>query len=192
MLQNLSLKSPLISRLDNTANGALFKKITLVILGTLLLACAAKIYIPFMPVPASMESLAVLFIGMAYGSRLGTLTVMAYVAEGAFGLPVFSSINSGLPVILGSTGGYIFGFIPAAFVGGYLVERGFGRHIMTTAIAGLAATSIISICGLAYLSSFIGLKQALTIGFKPFVLIDLIKVAMVSVIIPMFWRNKKS
>lgn len=192
MLQNISLKSPLTNRLDNTSNSTLFKKISLVLLGTILLACAAKIYIPFMPVPASMESLAVLFIGMSYGSRLGTLTVMAFIAEGAMGLPVFSSMNSGLPVILGPTGGYIFGFIPAAFVGGYLVERGLGRHILTAAIAGVAATSIIWICGLGYLSSFIGFKQALIIGFKPFALIDLIKVALVSVIIPIFWRNKKS
>src|SRR5579862_9024378 len=103
---------------------------TLVIIGSLVLTLSAKIEVPFWPVPLTMQSLAVLVIGMAYGLRLGALAVLLYLAEGAVGLPVFAGTPErgiGLAYMVGPTGGYLLGFLLAAWVLGLLAERGWDR-----------------------------------------------------------------
>ena len=126
-----------------------FHQVALVLLGTVLLAISAQIQVPFWPVPMTMQTFVVLMIGATYGWRLGGATMIAYIAEGAIGLPVFAQFSAGAHVLVGPTAGYLVGFVVAALVTGYLSERGFGRNLATAAISFAAGTIIIFACGLA-------------------------------------------
>lgn len=184
-MQNvLSLNSPLQTRLYNSTKTSLLQKIALVMIGNLLLALSAKISIPMTPVPVTMQTLVVLLIGMSYGWRLGSITVLAYLVEGFVGMPVLAST-------LNVTWGYLFGFVFAAAASGWLVERGFGRYRVTTFLAGVIGMLIIYACGVIGLTQFAGFDLALTLGVKPFLLIDTIKVIFVSAVIPYLWKARQ-
>lgn len=184
-MQNvLSLNSPLQTRLYNSAKTSLLQKIVLVMIGNLLLALSAKISIPLTPVPVTMQTLAVLLIGMSYGWRLGSITVLAYLIEGLVGMPVLASA-------LNVTWGYLFGFLFAAAASGWLVERGFGRYRTTTFLAGMIGMLIIYACGVVGLTQYADFDLALTLGVKPFLLIDTLKVVFVSAVIPCLWKTRQ-
>lgn len=154
-----------------------------IIVGTSLLTLSAKTHLPFYPVPLTLQTGAVLLIGLAFGARLGALTVVIYLLEGAFGLPVFSGSPErgvGLAYLAGPTGGYLVGFVPAAFIAGWVCER--FRHPIVVAIGFLGAMAIIYLLGLGWLSQYVGLQQAVAAGALPFILGDLIKIAMVAAI----------
>lgn len=188
MLRTFSLTTPLSNRLWQDAKSSLGFKIGLLLIGNLLLILSAHICIPLQPVPVTMQSLAVLFIGMSYGWRLGGLTVSAYLIEGLSGLPVFVSFPTGLAALLGPPGGYLIAFLPAAIVTGWLIERGYGRNFISSWLVGLIGTLIIYTGGVSMLSHFIGFNQAIAVGIKPFLLIDMIKISLLAAIVPVFWR----
>src|SRR5690606_14969027 len=113
--------STLGSALWPESRGDVLRLGAVVVLGTLLLTASAKIQVPFWPVPMTMQTFVVLFLGAALGPRLGALTVLLYLAQGALGLPVFAGTPEkgiGLAYMLGPTGGYLIGFVPAAYVVG--------------------------------------------------------------------------
>lgn len=163
-----------------------FRNVVLMLVGTLLLAISAKIQVPFYPVPMTMQTFAVLVIGMAYGWRLGGATVVLYLAEGAAGLPVFAS-GAGLAYFAGPTGGYLVGFAVAATLVGWLGERGWDRGVVTTLIAMALGTAIIFGLGIAWLSGLIGFEKAIVAGFLPFVWGALFKIALAAAILPGAW-----
>src|SRR6476646_6443410 len=109
--------------------GAL-RAVVLIALGTALMALSAKVNLPWPYVPMTLQTLVVLMIGAAYGWRLGSATVLAYLAEGAIGFPVFAGPVGGLAPLVGPTAGYLFGFVAAAFVTGWLAERGWDRSVL--------------------------------------------------------------
>jgi biotin transport system substrate-specific component len=187
-MQLIASNHRLCNRLWATEQASLLRKIFLVLIGSALLALSAKIAIPLHPVPVTMQPLAVLFIGMAYGWRLGGATVLAYLVEGACGLPVFAEFYSGLAVFLDPTAGYLIGFLPAATVSGYLVEKGWGRSVISSALAGLAGLALLYLCGLTWLFALVGFNKAILLGIKPFLLLDMLKVLFVASIVPLFWR----
>ena len=115
----------------------LMTQLFLVLTGSALLAISAQfaVRLPLSPVPVTGQTLVVLMIGMAFGARLGAATVLAYLAEGAMGLPVFAEGKSGLIAFAGPTGGYLVGFVAAAFATGFLAERGMGRGAVSTVLA---------------------------------------------------------
>ena len=126
--------------------------ILLVLAGTLLIAIAAKIKVPFWPVPITLQTLAVMAIAAAYGSRLAVATVVAYLAEGLVGLPVFTNtppLAAGPAYFLGPTGGFLIGFIVIAFVVGLAADRGWSRSIPKLAAAILVADVIMMAMGFA-------------------------------------------
>lgn len=190
-MQALSLKNPLDNRFINM-HLAFFYKIILVLSGTFLLATSAKINIPLFPVPVTMQTAAVLFIGMSYGWRLGGITILTYFLEGLCGMPVFAESVAGPAIFFDPTFGYLLGFIPGAIVSGLLIERGWGSSKIMTFVAGCAGVAIIYLCGGIWLARFVGDAQAVSVGIKPFLLIDTLKVLLLAVIIPMFWRKKAS
>lgn len=190
MQQLITLNNPLFSRLWSSAQPTLQRKVWLALLGSILLTISAKISIPLHPVPITMQPLAVLLIGMAYGWRLGGITILAYLIEGACGLPVFAEAYAGPAVFLDPTAGYLIGFLPAAVVSGYLVEKGWGRSIITATLAGFAGLAVLYICGLGVLFGFVGFSKAILLGVKPFLLLDMLKVLLLASIIPLFWRAK--
>src|SRR5689334_20832837 len=109
----------------------------LTLVGSALIALSARVAIPlpFSPVPVTGQTFAVLLVGAALGRRRGAAAVIAYLAEGAAGLPVFAGPNAGPAVLLGPTGGYLFGFIPGAWLCGLLAERGWDRRVGTTILS---------------------------------------------------------
>jgi biotin transport system substrate-specific component len=166
----------------------------LVVGGSLLIALCAKIKIPLLLVPVTMQTFAVLMIACLFGARRGTLTVLVYLAEGALGLPVFAH-NTGVLAFAGPTGGYLVGFIFAAFLTGFLAENGWDRNPATTILAMIFGNLVIYICGLLWLwfllsvgKTSLGSKGLLAVGLYPFVLGDVLKIILAACLLPAGWK----
>jgi len=171
---------------QNSAQLRTITQITMFVAGIAALSLSAHVKIPFYPVPVTMQTLIVLMIGMSYGARLGGATILGYLAAGAAGAPVFAG-GAGIVYMMGTTGGYLAGFFISAVIMGLLAERGWGRNWMTTALAMLAGSAIIYLCGVSWLSSFIGLEKAVTFGLLPFIYGDLLKLVIAAAALPMAW-----
>jgi biotin transport system substrate-specific component len=169
----------------------LARRIMLAVVGSLLITLSAKIQVPFQPVPMTLQTLVVMSLGLAYGRNLAFATVALYLLQGAAGLPVFAETPAkglGLAYMLGSTGGYLFGFLAAATVCGWLAERGWDRRIHTTAAALLAGAVLIYLPGLLWLASLYGWdKPILEWGLLPFVPGELTKIAIGACLVPTIW-----
>lgn len=155
--------------------------VVLALVGSLLLWASAKIQVPFYPVPITMQPAVVFLLGIAYGPRLAVATILLYIAEGAIGLPVFAGTPErgiGLPYILGPTGGYIVSWLPAAAITGWVAQR--SRHWLAIALGVLAAIIVNYAIGVAWLTTFVGWPKAFTVGVLPFLLGDLLKLALVT------------
>ena len=162
----------------------LVRNAVLAIAGTLIVAAAAQVNVPMLPVPMTLQSLAVLMIGAAYGARLGAATLALYALEGAMGLPVFAQFQSG--VMLASFG-YVLGFIAAAYVVGYLAERGWDRSAPKMFAAMLLGAAVLYVPGLIWLSAWIGVEKAVQFGLMPFILGDVVKAAVAALGFPAAW-----
>ena len=177
--------SLLCDRLWPATGNAILRFVVLAVAGSLLVAGAAHIAVIMLPVPITLQTLAVLGIGAAYGSRLGAATLALYAAEGAAGLPVFAPTPDGYPGITGPTGGYIIGFILAAALLGWLVERGWDRNIPKMIAAVLLAAAVVYIPGLLWLQGFVGgFAKAVEFGLAPFWLWDTVKALVVAFAVP--------
>ena len=160
-----------------------FQNISLMLIGTLILAFSSKVQVPFWPVPMTMQTFVIFLIGMTYGVRLSFATVTLYLLEGAAGLPVFAS-GGGIAYLTGPTAGYLYGMTIAAGIVGYLAEKNFNDSYIKSLISLLIATSIIFIVGVGYLGSVIGYEKALAGGLYPFLPSELFKIALAVAIIP--------
>jgi biotin transport system substrate-specific component len=159
----------------------------LVVAGTALMALSARLNVPMYPVPMTMQTFAVLVIGMASGWRLGGLTLLAYLAEGAAGLPVFAG-GAGPAYMAGTTGGYLVGFVVAATLVGWLGERGWHRGVVLTLVAMALGTAVIFAFGVAWLAWLIGFEPAITHGLLPFLYGAAFKIALAAAVLPYAWR----
>jgi len=169
------------------------KQVVLVVLGILALAVAAKIKVPMWPVPITMGTFAVLTIGAAYGARLGFVTIIGYMIIGALGFDVFagsSAKNFGLDYMMGGTGGYLLGYVLATVALGVLAQRGWDRSVSWTAAAMLIGNVLIYVPGLYWLGRVYGWdKPILEWGLTPFVVGDVIKLALAALILPAVWKR---
>ncbi|WP_369726765.1 biotin transporter BioY [Bradyrhizobium sp. LLZ17] len=158
----------------------------LVALGTALMALSAKVSLPLPYVPMTLQTLVVLMIGAAYGWRLGSATMVAYLAEGAMGLPVFAGPVGGLAPLLGPTAGYLFGFVGAAFVTGWLAERGWDRSVVWLFAAMAVGHIVILAAGFGWLAFGLGLgaTKAWQVGLLPFIAASLVKNALGATLMP--------
>src|SRR5262245_1318955 len=156
------------------------RDVVLVAIASLLtgLAAQAEIRLPFTPVPITLQPLAVFLLGAALGSRRGALAMIAYLAEGVAGLPFFAGGAAGPQHLAGPTGGYLLGFVPTAFVIGWLAERGWDRTPWRAAAAMLCGSVVLFACGLAQLATFVGRARVLELGLYPFIVGDLLKIAV--------------
>lgn len=159
----------------------------LALLGSAFIAASAQVVVPLWPVPITGQTFAVLVIGMMFGARLGAATVVLYLVEGAVGLPVFHRLASGLPFLMGTTGGYLVGFPFAAGLVGYLAERGWDRSWVRTAAAMIIGNIVIYACGVSWLASLIGIEKAIQLGLTPFLVGDLLKIALATALLPWCW-----
>ncbi len=163
----------------------------LAVLGTLLLTLSAKTRVVLGPVDMSLETLAVYAIAAVFGMRLGLATLLLYMAEGAAGLPVFQATPEkgiGLAYMMGPTGGYLAGFVLAAVVVGWAADRGWDRRVLRFAGAVLAGEALVMGLGFAWLAMLIGPAQSWQYGVQPFILPDLVKVALVVLALPAVWN----
>ena len=181
-------ESLLDSLITPSAATSALTKATLVVFGSLLLAASAQFKIPLYPVPVTGQTLVVLLIGMTYGPRLGGITMAAYLFEGALGLPVFAGGAAGAAVLMGPTGGYLFGFLLAGVAMGFLAERGMGRTVVSTIAAMVIGNCVIYLCGALWLANFIGFGQALAAGVLPFLYGDALKLVVAAGLMPLAWR----
>jgi len=162
-------------------------KAALVIGGSLLIGLAAQVAfpLPWSPVPVTGQTLAILLVGASLGSRLGLLSVGAYLIEGAIGLPVFAPGGApGLARFTGPTAGYLVGFALAAFAVGWLAERGWDRRLRTAVLAMLAGEAVLYLCGLLWLARFVPGDRLLGAGLLPFLPGELFKLALAALLLP--------
>ncbi len=168
--------------------------VTLVVVGSLVVAGLAQLSLrlPFTPVPVTGQTLAVLIVGASLGPVRGGISLLLYLAEGAAGLPVFAEGGAGLALLLlpSVTGGYLWGFVVAAFVVGLLAERRWDRRLSSAIGAMLLGEIVIFFCGVVWLSAALGVpgSKALELGLYPFVLGELVKLLAAAGILPAAWK----
>jgi biotin transport system substrate-specific component len=163
---------------------------------TVLTAIAAQVSVPlpFTPVPFTFQPMVVLLGGAALGARLGAMSQILYLALGVAGLPVFAAsatLPPGAARLLGPTGGYLMSYPLAAWLAGYLAERGFDRRYATAVIAMAAGLAVVFACGVLWLGFVVqparGIAGALAAGFFPFVVADLLKLLVAAGVMPGLW-----
>ena len=157
--------------------------VLLVLFGTLLLTISAKIQVPFWPVPMTMQTFIVFLIGATYGIRLSLFTLLAYLFEGAIGLPVFAA-GGGILYLTGPTAGYLYGMTIAAVLISYFANQGYSSSYFKTFISIMLGSIIIFAFGVLYLGSIIGYSKALQAGLLPFIPSELFKIALAVLLIP--------
>lgn len=160
--------------------------------GSVLIALCTQVAVGA-PVPVTGQTFAVLMVGALLGSRRGALAVLTYIVQGLAGLPVFAYGNSGLKALAGPTGGYLVGFVVAAYVVGALAERGWDRRVGATVLAMVLGNAVLYAGGLAWLSVLVyllgkPLGGVLTVGLYPFLLGDVVKIALAAALLPAGWR----
>jgi biotin transport system substrate-specific component len=168
------------------------KVILVAILGTLLLAISAKIKIPFYPVPMTMQTFIVLFLGITLGPKIGLLTVSLYLLEGIFGLPVFAGTPEkgvGFIYFAGPTMGYLIGFLVAVYFAGLFK---YDKGLINTFLKLIFSVSFIYILGIIWLGILIGWEKPIfKLGAKPFLLAELFKMLLLSFLTPILLKTKK-
>jgi biotin transport system substrate-specific component len=168
--------------------------VVLVVAGSLVMAGLAQVSVrlPFTPVPVTGQTLGVLVVGGALGSVRGAAAMLLYLGEGAIGLPFFAEGLSGVQLLTlsSATGGYLWGFVVAGYVVGRLTEKGWDRTIGSSLGAMLIGEVIIFSMGVAWLSQAVGLsaQRALEAGLYPFIVGDLLKLAIAAGLLPIGWR----
>jgi len=170
----------------------IIKVILIAALGTLLLTISAKTKIPFYPVPMTMQTFVVLFLGITLGSKIGLITISLYLFEGIFGLPVFAGTPEkgiGLVYFTGPTMGYLIGFLVAVyFSGSFKYDKG----LINTFLKLIFSVSFIYVLGIIWLGILIGWdKPIFELGVKPFLLAELFKMLLLLFLIPILLKTKK-
>jgi biotin transport system substrate-specific component len=164
------------------------RQVALVVAFSLLTALAAQVVIPLPLVPITGQTFAVLLTGALLGSRLGALAMIAYLVEGASGLPFFHAGRGGLQHLLGPTAGYLWAFPVAAFAVGLLAERGWDKRFLTAAAAMFLGSLVILLSGWAWLSLwFMPASMAFYEGVLRFLAGDVVKIALAAAALPSGW-----
>lgn len=188
-MTNLTLAAGRPTLIDRVLSRGLVTDLVLIAAGAAFTSIAAQIAVPLWPVPMTMQTFAVLLVGTTLGAVRGALSMALYLVLGVAGLPVFSDAESGSLFALAS-GGYIVGFILAAFLVGWLAQRQWDRKVLGTAVSFLAGTVAIYAIGLPWLAGVTGgtLPQILEWGLYPFLIGDALKVLLAAALFPLSWR----
>lgn len=172
--------------IDRLLRGRVAANMLLVIGASMLIAIAAQIAIPlpFTPVPLTLQPLAVILVGVALGSTRGAAAAALYLLEGFSGLPVFAQGHGGAIWLVGATAGYLFSYPFAAFVAGFVSERGWGSTVVRAISGMLLALGVIYLGGWSWLAVLTDPRSAFVAGVAPFILADVIKVAIGAALLP--------
>lgn len=180
-MNNDTLQQQIINSEQHTTLG---RYVLLFLTGLVALAASSNVYIPLFPVPITLESFVVVFIGMTYGSRFAVLTVASFLSLAFIQVPGFAIA---LPT---PTLGYLLSFIPAACVAGWLVQQGFARSSGSALLVSMLAFAIIYSGGLLWLTTFMSLSTAIQVGFLPFIPGACLKLVALALLVPRFLTNK--
>jgi len=162
-----------------------------VVLGTIFLALSSYIEVPMVPVPITMQTFAVALVGALYGWRLGGITIVAWLGEGALGLPVLAGGAAGAHHFIGPTAGYLFAFPVAGALMGWLAERGWNGNRLGLAFIGMVLSNAVClVIGAAWLATVIGAEQAIVHGVAPFLVGAVLKSALGAVILKLLAPGK--
>ena len=172
--------------IERFVRGRAAADILLVIGASALIAIAAQVAIPlpFTPVPLTLQPLAVIFVGVALGSTRGAAAAALYLLEGFSGLPVFAQGHGGAIWLLGATAGYLYSYPFAAWVAGFVSERGWGSSILRSVTGMLLALGVIYLGGWSWLAMLTDARTAYLTGVAPFVVADIVKVAIGAALLP--------
>ncbi len=156
----------------------------LLLFGTGVLALASQVSVPMVPVPITLQTLAITMLGVLYGWRLGALTVLAWLGEAMMGLPVLAGGSGGLAPFVGPTAGYLAAFPIIAALAGYLANKGWtGSHVVKSFLAHFAANILCLAIGGAWLGYLIGAEKGLALGVTPFILGAVLKSALAAALL---------
>ena len=180
---NNSLVSSLLGKKTNDFVYVLLTSI----IGSFLLAISSKVQIPLTPVPVTLQTLVLLVMSMFLGWRGAVGATSLYLFQGAIGLPVFAH-GGGFIILFGPTGGYLFGFLIASLVVGYLAERGWDKSVVLTFTSMTVGTLIIYLFGVIWLSYLKDLNTALVFGLLPFITPDILKICLGTCLITAGWE----
>ena len=171
-----------------TKENEFLKSIFLVLSGVIFLSIMSQLIMPlyFTPVPISLGSFGVILIALLYGRKLGTATVLSYVAAGSFGAPIFAGFKA--CSLFSPTGGYILGYIAAALILGFLSDKGIAKSYVKTFLSLLLASAVILILGALVLILFVPSKSVFMIGVLPFLPGDMLKVVAATLLFPRLWK----
>ena len=178
--------------IKNIKEISFLKSLFLVIFATILLAISAKIKIPFYPVPMTMQTFVVLLIGIIFGWKLGLFTISLYLIEGLVGLPVFAGTpekGMGLVYFVGPTMGYLIGFVAAVFLAGYFK---YNQNYILNFFKLILSVSLIYIFGMIWLVNFTGWDKVFIVGAQPFLLAELFKIALLTILIPKILKYRSN
>ena len=177
---------------NSISNNKIIKIIIFALIGSILLTISAKIKIPFYPVPMTMQTFVVLFLGISFGYKVGVLSVIFYLIEGIIGLPVFSNSPEkgiGLAYFVGPTMGYLIGFIFACFIAGIF---DYDKNHILNFLKIIIATSVIYILGILWLGNLIGWdKPILEFGVYPFIYAELFKILLLTALVNKIIKFRK-
>ncbi|MBU4299241.1 biotin transporter BioY [Patescibacteria group bacterium] len=190
-ITNLRIKQPVfidtVLPLPSTKSLAKTRDIVLILSFGIITAICAKLKVEIGVVPITMQTLAVLLSGALLGAKRGALSQIAYLILGLAGLPWFAR-GGGMQYVFSPTFGYIVGFIFAAYLVGWLCERGFDRKIETAILAMLIGNVLIYIPGLLWLARFTGIGKVLAVGLYPFIFGDILKLLLAGFLLPSVWK----
>ncbi len=174
---------------DRLVKPGVLSATVLVLGGALFTALLAQVSIPlpFTPVPVTLQTFAVLTTGATLGARKGALSLLVYALVGMAGAPVFAGGTAGASTVLGPLGGYLIGFVVAAYLVGLLAERGWDRDgkVLLAMVIGEVAMYAIAV---PWLGLYLGMAKAVTLGFLPFVIGDTLKLLVASGLLPLSWK----
>ena len=180
---NNSLVSSLLGK---KTNDFVYVLLTSVI-GSFILAISSKVQIPLTPVPVTLQTLVLLVMSMFLGWRGAVGATSLYLFQGAIGLPVFAH-GGGFIILFGPTGGYLFGFLIASLVVGYLAEKGWDKSVVLTFTSMTIGTLIIYLFGVIWLSYLKDLNTALVFGLLPFITPDILKICLGTCLVSAGWE----
>jgi biotin transport system substrate-specific component len=178
----------------------LFRQALLALGGAAFIAAATQISVPFFPVPMTLQTLAILIVGLSFGACLGTATLITYLGYGAMGLPVFANGMNGLAFV-GPTAGFLFGFVLMAGLAGLAADRGLTKGVVSTALVGLVLSALLYIPGIAWpmgVAAFTGVEAGWVgqeIGFywthfiAPFLIGDAVKAVLAALVVTGAWKT---
>lgn len=167
---------------------SLTRDLALVAGGAALTALGAQVTIPWQPVPFTLQTLAVMLVGLGLGSRLAFFSELAYVGAGICGAPIFAGFTGGPQHLLGPTGGYLASFVLVAGLLGWASDRGWTKHAWGSALALACGTTLNLSLGTLWLAVYVGLPKAFAGGFAPFIGIEAAKACIAVPLLPLAWR----